>query len=149
MQAQVAPSPEPPFVLRSAFDEHMLRAYPNHQPMGEDMVKKVLFAMGATEDTLPRYLAIHNKQWDDIFARAGGKLHTLGVRRSIYCCFVACASTDRLCCLCSRRSHSYMTRAHCILASPTRRSRFASGPAAWRNTGSTASTSSTRAIASP
>ncbi|ETW75135.1 hypothetical protein HETIRDRAFT_455821 [Heterobasidion irregulare TC 32-1] len=56
--------------------------------MGEDMVKKLLFAMSAIEDTLPRYLAIHNKQWDDIFTRAGGKLHT-GVCRPNYRYFVA------------------------------------------------------------
>ncbi|KIY51938.1 hypothetical protein FISHEDRAFT_56394 [Fistulina hepatica ATCC 64428] len=78
-------SPRPPYVrstppvLLSRFDEYMCHAYPNHRPMDEDTLKKLLFAMGATEDTLPKYLTIHNQQWDDIFARMpGGRLPTIG-----------------------------------------------------------------------
>jgi len=60
----------------------MIANYPGHKPAKEIVLKKALFAMGATEETLFEYLDILNKQWDEFFASLpGGKMREIGVRR--------------------------------------------------------------------
>ncbi|OBZ68526.1 hypothetical protein A0H81_11458 [Grifola frondosa] len=64
--------------LVSGYDVHMSRAHPGHKPMDPEILKQMLFAMGATEDTLGEVLERNNQWWDRTFAKGNGTLPSLG-----------------------------------------------------------------------
>jgi len=59
----------------------MSKNYPGHKPTPEKELKSLLFAMGATEETLYECLDKLNKRWDDLFAQMpGGRMHEIGFK---------------------------------------------------------------------
>ncbi|KAH7905844.1 hypothetical protein BJ138DRAFT_1094777 [Hygrophoropsis aurantiaca] len=69
-------APNPP--LHSTYDEHMSRMFPDHQPTSPELLKRMLYALGATDDTLHEHLAAQNKYWDEMLGE-GGKARKIAV----------------------------------------------------------------------
>lgn len=130
------PTPAP--VLRSRYDDYMLSIYPQHEPTNPVALKKLLFLMGATEETLLDYLAIHNKQWDDLIDKMPGrKFPSMGVRASFRLLVPALIIGQY-----ARTNPHQTIRVFLISTSPTLLWQFASGTVVCASTGSIVSTSS-------
>lgn len=73
-------APGPGLVLHSVFDEYASSIDPNHVPLSQELLRALLFAQGATEDTLLEAMETNNRKWRDMLDRSGGQLHSIGVR---------------------------------------------------------------------
>ena len=71
-----------PVHLRFHWDEYISRFYPNHQPTAPEHLRAILYAQGATDDTLLEHLEMCNDGWDRLINASypNGRIPTLGVR---------------------------------------------------------------------
>ncbi|KAH7905892.1 hypothetical protein BJ138DRAFT_1130240 [Hygrophoropsis aurantiaca] len=68
-----------PLHIHSAYDEHMSRRFPGHQPMSQDGLRHMFSVLGATDDTIHEYIASQNKFWDEMLG-PGGKAKIYGLK---------------------------------------------------------------------
>lgn len=79
-------------VLHSTLDAYAASEDPSYIPMSQELLRADMFAMGANEDTLEKYMADHNKVVQDLLDRCGGHLPSRGVRSVIH--VIICATAD-------------------------------------------------------
>ncbi|EIM79769.1 uncharacterized protein STEHIDRAFT_116252 [Stereum hirsutum FP-91666 SS1] len=65
-------------VLHSTLDAYAASEDPSYIPMSQELLRADMFAMGANEDTLEKYMADHNKVVQDLLDRCGGHLPSRG-----------------------------------------------------------------------